>query len=67
MVTGQEVSDGPGGTRRGPLLPLPKLTAFIDGVHKQEEGLLRWLHAQERQEDTPEDQRQNKERCSLKN
>lgn len=55
VVAGQELGDGPGGARGGPLLPLDQLTAFIDGVHQQEERLLGGLHAQERQEDTSED------------
>ncbi len=59
MVTGQELCDGPGGAGGGPLLPLTQLTAFIDGVHQQEERLLRRLHTQERQEDTSEDNRKD--------
>lgn len=55
MVAGQELGDGPGGARRGPLLSLAQLTALVDGVHQQEERLLRGLHAQERQEDTSVD------------
>lgn len=57
MMTGQELCNGPGGAGGGPLLPLTKLTAFIDGVHQQEESLLRRLHTQERQEDTSEKRR----------
>lgn len=57
MMTGQELGDGPGGAGGGPLLPLTQLTAFIDGVHQQEERLLRRLNTQERQEDTSEDTR----------
>lgn len=52
VVAGQELGDGPGGARGGPLLPLGQLTAFVDGVHQQEERLLRGPDAQERQEDT---------------
>lgn len=52
MVTGQELGDGPGGTWGGPLLPLAQLTALVDGVHQQEERLLRGLNTQERQKDT---------------
>lgn len=62
VMTGQELSDGPGGARGGPLLPLTHLTAFIDGVHQQEERLLRGLHAQEREEDTSEERRK-REKC----
>lgn len=54
-MAGQELGDGPGGARGGPLLSLPQLTAFVDGVHQQEERLLGGLHAQERQEDTSVD------------
>lgn len=57
MMTGQELGDGPGGARGGPLLALTQLTAFIDGVYQQEERLLRRLDTQERQEDTSEDRR----------
>lgn len=57
VMTGQELGDGPGGARGGPLLPLAELAAFVDGVHQQEQGLLRGLNAQERQEDTSEDRR----------
>lgn len=56
-MTGQEFGNGPGGTRRGSLLPFTQLTAFIDGVHQQEERLLRRLNTQERQEDTSEERR----------
>lgn len=63
MMTGQELGDGPGGAGGGPLLPLTQLTAFIDGVHQQEKGLLRRLNTQERQEDTPEDRRIREEKC----
>ncbi len=56
-MTGQELGDGPGGARGGPLLALTQLTAFIDGVYQQEERLLRRLDTQERQEDTSEDRR----------
>lgn len=52
VVTGQELGDSPGGARGGPLLPLSQLTAFVDGVHQQEERLLRGLDTQEGQEDT---------------
>ena len=55
QMTGQELCDGPGGAHGGFLLPLTQLTALIDGVHQQEERLLRGLNAQQRQEDTPED------------
>lgn len=55
MVTGQELCNGPGRTWGGPLFPLTQLTAFINGVHKQEECLLRRLHTQERQEYTPDE------------
>lgn len=55
VVAGQELGDGPGGARGRPLLSLAQLTAFIDGVHQQEERLLGGLHAQERQEDTSVD------------
>lgn len=54
-MAGQELGDGPGGARGRPLLPLAQLTAFIDGVHQQEERLLGGLHTQERQEDTSVD------------
>lgn len=57
VMTGQELGDGPGGARGGPLLPLTHLAAFIDGVHQQEERLLGGLHTQEREEDTSEEQR----------
>lgn len=57
VMTGQELGDGPGGAGGGPLLPLAQLTAFIDGVHQQEERLLRGLNTQQRQEDTSEDRR----------
>lgn len=56
-MAGQELGDGPGGAGGGPLLPLTQLTAFVDGVHQQEESLLRRLHAQERQEDASEERR----------
>lgn len=55
VVAGQELGDGPGGAWGGPLLSLAQLTAFIDGVHQQEERLLGRLHTQERQEDTSVD------------
>lgn len=55
MVAGQELGDGPGGARGGPVLPLAQLTAFVDGVHQQEERLLGGLHPQQRQEDTSVD------------
>lgn len=58
VVAGQELRNGPGGAGGGPLLPLPKLEAFIDGVHQQEEGLRRGFNTQERQEDTSEEQRE---------
>lgn len=61
VMTGQELGDGPGGARGGPLLPLTHLTAFINGVHQQEERLLRGLHTQEREEDTSEEQEGRKE------
>lgn len=48
MVTGQELGDGPGGAGGGALLPFSQLEAFIDGVHQQEEGLLRRFDAQQR-------------------
>lgn len=54
MVTGEELSNCPGRPWRWPLLPLTQLGAFINGVDKQEEGLLRWLYAQQRQKDTPD-------------
>lgn len=64
VVTGQELGDGPGGAGGGPLLPLTRLTAFIDGVHQQEERLLRGLHTQEREEDTSEERRkEEREKC----
>lgn len=62
VVTGQELGDGPGGAGGGPLLPLAQLTAFVDGVHQQEDRLLGRLHAQERQEDTSEDRRKKDKR-----
>lgn len=52
VVAGQELGDGPGGARGGPLLSLAQLTALVDGVHQQEERLLRGFDAQQRQEDT---------------
>lgn len=55
VVAGQELGDGSGGARRGPLLALAELAAFVDGVHQQEERLLRGLHTQEGQEDTSGD------------
>lgn len=55
VVAGQELGNGPGGARGGPLLSLAQLTALVDGVHQQEERLLRRLEAQERQEDTSVD------------
>lgn len=55
MVAGQELGDGPGGARGGPLLSLAQLTAFVYGVHQQEERLRRGLNAQERQEDASVD------------
>lgn len=55
VVAGQELSDGPGGARGGPLLSFTQLAAFVDGVHQQKERLLRGLHAQERKEDTSVD------------
>lgn len=58
VVAGQELGNGPGGAGRGPLLSLPELEAFIDGVHQQEEGLRRGFDTKERQEDTSEDQRE---------
>lgn len=61
MVTGQELGDGPGGAGGGALLPFSQLEAFIDGVHQQEEGLLRRFDAQQRQEDAPE----QRERMSM--
>lgn len=51
VVAGQELGDGPGGARGGPLLPLAQLAAFVDGVHQQEERALGGLGAQEGQED----------------
>lgn len=54
-MTGQELGDGPGRADGGPLVPLAQLTALVDGVHQQEETLLRRLHTQERQEDTSEE------------
>lgn len=62
MVTGQELRDGPGGPGGGPLLPLAQLTAFVDGVHQQEERLLRRLNTEERQEDTSGDRKRERER-----
>lgn len=61
MMAGQELGDGPGGAGGGPLLPLTQLTAFVDGVHQQEESLLRRLHTQERQEDASEERRRGRE------
>lgn len=55
MMTGQELGDGPGGTRGGPLLPLAQLAAFVDGVHQQEQRLLRGFNTQKRQEDASGD------------
>lgn len=57
VVTGEELGDGPGRTGGGPLVPLTELAPLIDGVHEQEEGLRRRLHAQERQQDAPEKRR----------
>lgn len=57
VMTGQELSDGPRGARGGPLVALAQLTAFVDGVHQQEEGLLGRLHIQQRQQDTSEERR----------
>lgn len=65
MVTGQELCDGPGGPGGGPLLPFAQLTAFVDGVHQQEERLLRRLNTEERQEDTSEDRRRRERTVRL--
>lgn len=48
VVTGQELSNGPGGAGGGALLSFTKLQAFVDRVHQQEEGLLRRFDAQQR-------------------
>lgn len=60
-MAGQELGDGPGGAEGGPLLPLTQLAAFVDGVHQQEERLLRRLNTQERQQDTSEDKEEQRE------
>ena len=54
VVAGQELGDGPGTPRGGPLLALPQLAALVDGVHQQEESLRRRLGTQQGQEHTPE-------------
>lgn len=53
VVTGQELSDGPGGSGGGALLSFSQLQAFIHRVHQQEEGLLWRFDAQQRQKDAP--------------
>ena len=58
VVAGQELGDGPGGAGGRPLLALAQLTAFVDGVHEQEEALLRRLHTQERKQDAPTGRRE---------
>lgn len=62
MVTGQELGNGPGGARWGPLVPLTQLAAFINGVHQQEQRLLGRLHVQEGQKDASGKIRNRKER-----
>lgn len=61
-MTGQQLGDGPGGAGGGPLLPLPQQAALVDGVHQQDERLLRGLDAQQRQEDTSEVEVEKRER-----
>lgn len=65
VVTGEELGDGPGRTGGGPLVPLRELAALVDGVHEQEEGLLRGLHAQERQQDAPEKRGADEKRSKI--
>lgn len=53
VVTGQELSDGPGGAGGRALLSFSQLQAFINRVHQQEERLLWRFDAQQRQKDAP--------------
>lgn len=52
VMAGQELCNGPGRAEGRLLLSVAQMRAFIDGVHQQEERLLRGLNTQERQEDT---------------